>query len=184
MSDTNDTTTGTAGAPDDAAASAAASDGAKGGTDQVSLLTSRLNGQTAKVGELNGLLTAKDDALKAALARVAELETGKVSSDEAAKAQVAQAQQALEAERRERRLDGLKTRFPEAFSELGADIASVMDETKLAAIEARLTGGAGSEEPPTPLKHNETKTGAPRQAAKAETAADIEARLLATPMPW
>jgi len=179
----DDTGTGAAGTQEGEGAEAPSQNGSQGGQDPVSLLTSRLNGQTAKVGELTGTLKAKDEALAAALARVAELEAGTVSADEAAKAQVAAAQAELERERRERRIEGLKSRFPETFSELGEDVATVMDETKLAAIEARLTGAEGGDEPPTPLRHNETKTGT-KTPAKEETAADVEARLMSMNSPW
>ncbi len=186
MSDNdNDTQSGAAGAPD-ADANAAAADGAKEPKDPVSLLTSRLNGQTAKVGELTTQKTAAETALAAALARVTELESGKVSADEAATARVAAAEAALTKERNERKTDSLKARFPESFSVLG-DAAFSLDETALAANEARLLGDGGStdEEPPTPLRHNETRSGAPKGgAAKPETAADVRARLEATPIPW
>lgn len=178
---TDDTQSGSAG--DATAADAQASaDAASKVPNEVSLLTSRLNGQTAKVGELTGTLKAKDEALAAALKRVADLEAGTVSADEAAKAQVAAAKAELESERRERRVDSLKTRFPESFSVLG-DAAFSLDETSLAANEARLLGDAGGDEPPTPLRHNETKSSAPAKA-KEESAKDVEARLLATPVPW
>lgn len=178
--DTTTSATGDAGAEGATAPAAAAS---TAGQDPVSLLTSRLNGQTAKVGELTAQKKAAEDALEAALKRVADLEAGTVSAEEAAKAQVAAAQAELAKERTARRIDGLKSRFPETFSELGEDVAAVMDETKLAAIEARLTGDAGGDEPPTPLRHNETKSGT-RTPAKEETAADVEARLLSMNTPW
>lgn len=177
--DANDTLSSGTGAPDDADASA----GAKDGKDPVSLLTSRLNGQTAKVGELTGTIKAKDEALTAALQKIADLESGKVSADEAATARVAAAEAALTKERNERRVDSLKTRFPESFSVLG-DAAFGLDEAALAANEARLLGDGGDNEPPTPLRHNETRIGAPASAAKPETAADVRARLESTPLPW
>lgn len=182
-----DTQDASAGTQTDDAATAASKGGSQGGQDQVSLLTSRLNGQTAKVGELTGTIKAKDARISELETALEDLRTGKVSSEDAAKAQVDSIQKLLDAERAGRRTDALKGRFPEAFSELGDDIAAVMDETKLAAIEARLTGSAGEsgeDEPPTPLRHNETKTGGTSKVAKEETAADVEARLLSMPAPW
>jgi hypothetical protein len=182
----NDTQSGADGDPEDAGANAPAGEGSKSTQDPVSLLTSRLNGQTAKVGELTGQLSAKDQALKDALARIADLETGKVSAEEAATARVAAAQAELERERNERRADSLKTRFPETFSVLG-DAAFALEESALAANEARLLGdeGEGESDPPTPLRHNENRSGAPKGGKEAErTAADVRATLEATPLPW
>lgn len=181
MSDTdNDTNDGAAGDADAAATAAAAA--SKAASDPVSLLTSRLNGQTAKVGELTGQKKAADEALAAALAKIADLESGKVTADEAATARVNAANAELAKERNERRTDSLKARFPETFSVLG-EAAFALEETALAANEARLLGDEG--ETPTPLRHNETRTGATKGAdAKPETAADVRARLEATPFPW
>lgn len=179
----NDTNSNPAETPAGDASNDASAQGSNGGPDPVSLLTSRLNGQTAKVGELTTTLSAKEEALKAALQRVADLESGKVSAEDAAKAQVEAMRAELEAERRSRRVDSLKSRFPETFSVLG-EAAFSLDEAALASNEARLIGGSGGQEPPQPLRHNETRTGAPKQAAKEKSAADYRAELLATPVPW
>ena len=187
MTDTaNDTQAGATGTPDGADASASASQGSQG-SDQVSYWQGRFNGQTAKVGELTGQIKAKDSRISELEAALNDALTGKVSAEDAAKTLVAKMQKELEQERTGRRTDTLKTRFPEAFGELGDDIASVMDESKLAAIEARLKGGAPVEddEPPTPLRHNETRNGATRGGqAQEESAADVKARLISSPMPW
>lgn len=184
MSDNdNDTDPGT-GDADDAAATAAATPASKAAKDPVSLLTSRLNGQTAKVGELTGQITVKDAALEAQAKIIADLQSGKTTADEAATARVNAANAELAKERAERRTDSLKTRFPETFSVLG-EAAFALEETALAANEARLLGDGGSDEPPTPLRHNESRSGAPKGGdAKPETAADVAARLMATPVPW
>lgn len=180
----NDTGSGAAGDPDDDAGAAAAA-GSKEPKDQVSLLTSRLNGQTAKVGELTTQKTAAETALASALERIAAFEAGKVSADEAATARVAAAEAALTQERNQRKADSLKARFPETFSVLG-DAAFTLAEDALAANEARLLGEGGEDnDPPEPLRHNETRSGAAKGgAAKPETAADVAARLIATPVPW
>ena len=153
--------------------------------DPVSLLTSRLNGQTAKVGELTNLLKKAQDDATALAARVKAFEEGKVGADEAATARVATLQQELEAERTARRVETLKSRFPETFTVLGDQVAAVMDESALAAAEARLQGTAAPAEPPTPERHGEARGG--QQSAgnrtKPQTASDIEARLLSLPLP-
>lgn len=191
MSD-NDTDTG-AGAADagangddggDAGASGAA---AKGGQDQVSLLTSRLNGQTAKVGELTRQMGEKDSTIKALQEQIKAFESGKVSADEAANARVAAIQKELDAERASRKTDMLKARFPETFSVFG-DTASTFTEDVLAASEARLKGageggeGGEADEPPTPGVHNESKTST-AAAKKPPTLKDMEAQIIATPLP-
>lgn len=191
MGDQLDTGTGAAGADANAdGGNADAGASAQGGADQVSLLTSRLNGQTAKVGELTRQATEKDSTITALQARIAEFEAGKVSADEAANARVAAIQKELDTERAARKTDTLKARFPETFAVFG-DTASTFTEDVLAASEARLVkggGDAGSDEdaePPTPQTHNESRSAsaAGTKAAKPETAADIRARLEATPWP-
>jgi len=73
----------------------------------------------------------------------------------------------------------LDAKFPNARKEL----PELTDEVRLAKFEAMLA--EGTFEPPTPQGHNESKTGAQAGGAKGkpESAADITARLLATPMP-
>jgi len=182
-----DTDTGD-GAADDGANDGGNASGApaKGTQDQVSLLTGRLNGQTAKVGELTRQLAEKDSALTALQARITEFESGKVSADEAANARVAAIQKELDTERAARKTDTLKARFPETFSVFG-DTASTFTEDVLASSEARLTGAGdggegGSAEPPTPGVHNESKTGKPAEK-KPESLEDMKARIIATPLP-
>lgn len=191
MDGNTDTGTGAAGtdANDGSAGAGAAGASGQGGADQVSLLTSRLNGQTAKVGELTRQATEKDSTIAALQARIAEFEAGKVSADEAANARVAAIQKELENERASRKTDTLKARFPETFAVFG-DTASTFTEDVLAASEARLVKGGGAEsgednEPPTPQTHNESRSASSGtgKAAKPETAADVRARLEATPWP-
>jgi hypothetical protein len=168
---------------EDDAASAASANGSTSEGNDLAVWQSRLNGQTAKVGELtnaNKALIAERETL---LQQVADLQAGKVSADEAATARVKAAEEALARERNERRTDSLKARFPETFGVLG-DAAFSLDEAALAANEARLLGDTGGEEPPTPLQHNAARTGASAtRQAKEETAADVRARLEAMPLP-
>lgn len=179
----NDTTTGTSETPDDAAAAAAAaaSAGSGSGTDEVSLLRSRLNGQTAKVGELTNAQTAAQARIQQLEADLAAARGEKVTADEAAKALVEASKAELAAERAARVLEAKKARFPESFALLG-DAAAALGETELAANEARLLGDG---EPPVPLKHNESKSSAASNGGekKAKSAADLTAELLAMPVP-
>lgn len=72
----------------------------------------------------------------------------------------------------------LDARFPNARKEL----PEVTDEVRLAKFEALLAEEEDAS--PTPLRHNETRSGT-KGAAKAErTAADIRAELEATVIPW
>jgi hypothetical protein len=69
--------------------------------------------------------------------------------------------------------------YPNARKEL----PEVTDEVRLAKFEALLA--EDEETPPTPLRHNESRSGSPKgSAAKEESAADIRARLESTPLPW
>jgi hypothetical protein len=187
MSD-NDTDTGTGQAGTDAnagaAGAAAAGASAQGGQDQVSLLTSRLNGQTAKVGELTTQKTALESERDALKQRIADLEGGKVSAEEAANARVTAIQSELEQERAARKTEALKARFPETFSVFG-DTASTFTEETLAASEARLVNGGAAAEPPTPETHNESRSGTTGAAkpAKAPTSAELRAKLEGMPLP-
>lgn len=148
-----------------------------------SLWESRFKGLQSKFEATQTQLKAEAEAKAKALADLEAIRTGKVSAEQAAQAQVDAMRAELEAERKQRRIDGLKSKFPEAFSELGDDIASVMDETRLAGVEARLAGGE-SPEGGTPRKHNESRTQSGTKRPAEETAADIEARLLSMPVPW
>lgn len=169
-SETSEETTGA----DDASSSA-------GG--DASLWESRFKGLQSKFEATQTQLKAEAEAKAKALADLEAIRTGKVSSEQAAQAQVDAIKAELETERKQRRVDSLKSKFPEAFSELGDDIASVMDETRLASVEARLAGGE-SPEGGTPRKHNESRTQSGTKRPAEESAADIEARLLSMPVPW
>jgi membrane protein involved in colicin uptake len=71
----------------------------------------------------------------------------------------------------------LDAKFPNARKEL----PEVTDPVRLAKFEAMLADG---DEPPTPLRHNESKTSSTgSRQARPETAADIRARLEAMPLP-
>lgn len=179
-----DTTNGAAQTPNPAGSTDPAGEGS-GQPDEVSLWRSRFNGQTAKVTELTKAQEQTNARIASLEAELAKAREASASADEAAKALVAQARAELEQERSARRIDSLKARFPETFTLLG-DAAAGLTEENLAANEARLTGTAGSTEPPTPLRHNESKTsgGATGGQKKERTAADIRAELESMPSPW
>lgn len=125
-----------------------------------------------KAADLEAELTKYREANQSAAEKeLSELAATKARL-EAAEQRAAQAEAKAEA----RILDA---KYPNARKEL----PEVVDEAKLAKIEALLADE--EEDPvPTPLRHNGTKTSAPGTPAKEETAADVEARLLATPVPW
>lgn len=181
MSEVNEDTTND-GTETEGSTGAEASSGT-GGDD--SLWESRFKGLNAKFGTTQTELQAEKEARAKLEAELEALRTGKVSAEEAAKSQVEQARAELEAERKARRIDSLKAKFPEAFGELGDEIASVMDEARLTAIEARLGGGESPAGDPTPRKHNDSRSGQPARKPESEkTAADVEAELLSTKVPW
>ena len=163
-------------------ASASSTDGAAGGSTDggdASLWQSRFNGLNAKFGATQAELKAEKEAREKIAAELEAVRSGKVSADEAAQAKVNEVLTALEAERTARKVESLKAKFPETFDLLGESMAA-FDESALAANEARLTGDGGE---PTPLKHNEARSGT-RKPAQEETAADVEARLLSMKVPW
>ena len=73
----------------------------------------------------------------------------------------------------------LDARFPNARKEL----PEVTDEVRLAKFEAMLA--EDNAEPPTPLRHNESKSGTGSTGTqKPRTSADIRAELESMPSPW
>ena|SRR5690349_13933421 len=153
-----------------------------GGDD--SLWESRFKGLNAKYGEEKTQFTAIAKENETLRKQIDDLQNGKVSAEEAAQAQVDRIKQELEAERNQRRIDSLKTRFPETFEVFG-DTAASFDEATLAASEARLGGAESPAGEPTPRKHNESRSGTPTRKPESEkTAADIEAELLSMKVPW
>lgn len=185
MADDIDTSTLPEGTPDDAASDTdAAASGSGTGADEVSLWKSRHNGQTAKVGELTGKLTAEVTAREAAERKLAEYEAGKIGADEALASQLEAEKAARVALESEIKLTKLQARFPEAIAELGQDAALLLGDEKLAALEARLTGSVADDEPPTPQKPANGPRTSNQGKPKPETADEITARIEAMPRPW
>lgn len=162
---------------------ASSTDGAADGSNadgDASLWQSRFNGLNAKLGETVGAKKAAEEERDRLAKELEALRTGTVSADEAAKAQVEAIRKELESERQARQVEALKARFPETFEVFG-DTAATFTPDVLAASEARLVGEGND---PTPLRHNESRSGTTSRPAKEETAADVEARLLSTKLPW
>jgi hypothetical protein len=189
MADNNDTSTPVDGTQDGATTGTpVVNPPASGEGDDVSVLRSRYAGQTAKVNEL----AAQKQALEAAKAdlekKLAEAQTGVASKDDAAKALLAAKDAEIAAIRREATVARIEAKYPEVYRELGDDAVALTEE-KLAAMEARLSGGGEAHEPPPPRGQNPARTdGVPAggREPKAETSADIIARLrtMAVPSEW
>lgn len=119
-------------------------------------------------------------------ARIAEYEKTNQSAADKDLSELAATKARLEAaERRATEAEAkaeariLDARFPNARKEL----PEVTDEVRLAKFEAMLADTG--DEPPTPLRHNESKSGTGSTAQKKpESAADIKARLESMPTPW
>lgn len=153
--------------------------GSQSGGD-ASLWQSRFNGLNAKYGTTQAELRAEREAREKIAAELEAVRSGKVSADEAAQAKVNEVLTELQAERTARKVESLKAKFPETFDVFG-ETAATFEESVLAASEARLAGGGDD---PTPLRHNESRSGSTRKPAQEETAADVEARLMSMKVPW
>jgi hypothetical protein len=176
-----DTGAGAAGDPNAAGSTDPNATGSPSTGDPVSLLTSRLNGQTAKVGELTGQNKTLAEEIAKRDKLIADLQSGKVSAEESAKALVEAKDKELATERAARALEARKAKFPESFSVLGDSIAS-LDDATLAASEARF---AGTGEPPTPGTPGGNKSaGTQSGTAKTQSADDIEAELRGMAPAW
>ncbi len=175
MSTTDSETTGQeTGAKDTASSNA-------GGEDSV-LWESRFKGLNAKHSEIVTQATKLGDENATLKQRLADLESGKTTADEAANARVKEMEATLAAERKARAVDVLKIEFPETFSVFGETAAEFSRET-LAASEARLGAGESPADDLTPRKHNESRS-ATRAPAKEESADDVKARLISMKVPW
>jgi seryl-tRNA synthetase len=165
-----------AGKPDDAAGA-----GSQAAPDELSVLKSRYQGQSAKVDALSQEKARLEAALAEAQAKLGEAQKGVLDKDEALKAQIAAKDAEIEAIKRERNLTRIEAKYPETFAVLGEDAAN-LSEVKLAENEARLKGvAAGSTEPPTPIGSSPSRTGQ-RPAAKPRTIEDVKAQM-ATEFP-
>jgi hypothetical protein len=161
----------------------AAGKGSTGAPDELSVLKSRYQGQTAKVNTLEGEKATLTAQLAVLQAQLGKAQTGEIDKDEALKAQLAAKDAEIAAAKREVALAKSAVKYPEAYAVLGEDIASLSD-VKLSEIEARLKGEAAElEEPPTPRGSNPSRTGQ-RTPAKPLTKEDVIAKLEKMPLPW
>lgn len=181
MSD-NDTSTPNDGTQDAAAsASVDANDNAStSGSDEVSVLKSRYAGQTAKVNELTGQTKAQSDRIKELEEQLKAAREGTASKDDVAQALLKAKDEELAAIRKEAALARIEAKYPETFSELGEDAATLSEE-KLAAMEARFRGVES--EAPKPRGNNAPRTDSAPAKPKEETADDIVARLKTQGLP-
>jgi hypothetical protein len=143
---------------------------------EVTLLKSRNSGLDAKVTSLTAALAEKEALASAAQAKLSAYEKQTVGADEALRAQLAEAQEKANAAEQKAAVALISAKFPESFAELG-DAVFGMSESKLASLEARLTGAADSGEAPTPRGTNGPRTAGTAGTAKPETIADVKARL-------
>ncbi|HET7070157.1 MAG TPA: hypothetical protein VFI40_04990 [Nocardioides sp.] len=171
------------GTPDSAGAAS------QSGTNEVSVLRSRYAGQTAKVNELTSEKTALEQQLQTLQSQLSDLQSGKVSAEDAAKALVDAKDQVIAKLEAGIKLADLKGRFPEVYAELGEDMQG-LSEAKLAAMEARLQGNAGEgDDAPTPRGNNAARKeggAAGGEGSKPKTAEDVlaEMRSMALPPEW
>lgn len=122
---------------------------------ELASLRNRNSGLNAKVTELQKQLAAERDARTAAEQAAA----GKAGTDDVLNKRIAELTEELEAGKRAAALAAKGAQYPEAYSELGEDIAGMSTE-KLAALEARLTAAkdVGEESPtPRPVGNNQAR---------------------------
>ena len=162
-------------APDDDAAKAAAAAAATQSPDELATLKSRNSGLNAKVTELQKQLADERSARTAA----EEAAAGKAGTDDVLNKRIAELQTELEAGKQAVALSQKGAKFPEAFKELGEDIASMAEE-KLAALEARLTAAKDedeeeSDEPKKPVGNNAARGNTGPKNLEDMTVAELRA---------
>lgn len=128
---------------DDDATASAPTTGTPQSQDEVTLLKSRAAGLDAKVTELMRTAQAAEARAAAAAQKLSDYEAGKVSDDEALRAQLEAKEAELTQERRERAVEKLQALYPETFAVFGEGAAAFTAD-QLAASEARLAGVAGT----------------------------------------
>lgn len=148
--------------------------------DELDALKSRNSGLNAKVTELQKQLAAEREARTAAEQAAA----GKAGTDDVLNKRIAELQAELEAGKTAAALAQKGASYPEAYRELGEDIANMSSE-KLAALEARLTAAkdSGSEVPetPKPVGNNPSRSGSGPKNYEDMTSAELQAALKALP---
>lgn len=166
-------TAGTTSAPDEAQSQT----GTPQVPDEVTTLRSRNAGLDAKVTELQRKAAEAERIAAEAAAKLAAYEAGKVSADEALRAQIAVKEAELAQVRKEAQLAKIAGRYPETFGVLG-EAAAALTEDQLAASEARMAGAGSTPETPRPVGANPARPQAPaRKALEDMTTAELRAHL-------
>lgn len=148
--------------------------------DELAALKSRNSGLNAKVTELQKQL-ADERAGRTAAEQAA---AGKAGTDDVLNKRIAELEAKLAEGEKAAALAAKGAKYPEAYSELGEDIANMSTE-KLAALEARLTaakdgGETESTTPPKPVPNAQARTGGPK-APEDMTSAELQAAIRALP---
>jgi hypothetical protein len=138
MADEPETTASTT---DEAPAESTAPAAAPQTSDELEQFKSRNRGLNATVTTL----TQERDQLRADLENARKGQTDKEAGDADLRAQLAEANAALETAKKEATLASLKGQYPEAFAELGEGALALTPE-KLSSLEARLVVKAAEEE--------------------------------------
>lgn len=173
MADDND---GTAPATDATPAAPAAAEVQT--PDELATLKSRNSGLNAKVTELQKQLADERTGRTAAEQAAA----GKAGTDDVLNKRIAELTEELEAGKRSAALAQKGASYPEAYKELGEDIATMSSE-KLAALEARLTSAKDSgeeQETPRPVGNNPQRTTGPKNIEDM-TSAELQQHIKSLP---
>lgn len=172
---------------DDTQDTAPAADGAPAGTepaavpqtpDELATLKSRNSGLNSKVTELQTQLAAEKTARTAA----EDAAAGKAGTDDVLNKRIEELQAKLEAGEKAAALATKGAKYPEAYSELGDDIAA-MSTDKLAALEARLTAAKDDEpesDKPKPVGNNPARTTGTKNIEDM-TSAELQAAIKSLP---
>lgn len=173
MTDTNDDTASEGTEAPEAEASAAPQT-----PDELAALKSRNSGLNAKVTELQKQL-ADERAGRTAAEQAA---AGKAGTDDVLNKRIKELEETIAKNEAQAAIAAKGAKYPEAFSELGEDIANMSAE-KLAALEARLTAAKDdgeSGEPPKPVGNNPARTGTAKNIEDM-TSAELQAAIKTLP---
>jgi hypothetical protein len=142
-------------------------------------MSERDRAHNAELAQLRQNLSALQEAEKAKAEEVEAARRAKMSAEELVRDQVATLERQLEEERRGRVLDSRKARFPNIAADLDDASLAVMDEGKLAALEAKLSGRAAP--PPSLIDQNSAArngTGSPANAPSEKTSDQLKQDLV------
>jgi len=130
----------------------------------------------AETATLRQQLDEQNRRLQAMEAERQQREGSDLSEVERLRQQLAEKDQAIETERRQRVLDTRRVKYADAAEALDEDVLAAMDEAKLAALNARLSSG---EEPPAPIDPSAPKRGstAPPKSQEDKSVEELESDL-------